>query len=148
VEECDLEAMSVGVVAVSDQVKVLLEASRDARRLEGAIAALEAGMTGYGNGGHPFDELRRRLGQSPGGRYAVVLADGVWADQPAAVRAARLCHAAEIEVIGVGFGSADETFLRDISSGDRGIFTDLGRLSETFSSIAQELGGGRLQRVG
>jgi Mg-chelatase subunit ChlD len=146
VEECDLDAMAVGVAAVSDRVKVLLRASQDARDVERAIASLEAGMTGYGNDAHPFDEIRRVLDRVPGRRYAVVLADGVWSDQPAAVKAAKRCHAAEIEVIGVGFGGADEAFLRDISSGDRGIFTDLARLSETFSSIAQELGGGgRLQ---
>jgi molecular chaperone DnaK len=148
VAECDLGVMAVGAMAVSDAVKVLLPASHEARAVEDAVASLAVGMTGGGNGAHPFDELRRLLERTPGRRIAVVLADGVWSDQKAAVRQARLCHAAEIEVIGVGFGGADEAFLRDISSGDAGIFTDLSRLTETFSSIAQELGGGRLQVAG
>jgi len=148
VEECDLSALAVGVIAVSNEVKVLQQASHEAREVERAIASLTAGMTGYGNSGHPFDEIHRLLGQVAGRRFAVVLADGVWSDQPAAVRQAKRCHAAEIEVIGVGFGGADEDFLRDISTGDRGIFTDLARLADTFGSIAQELAGGHLRRVG
>lgn len=146
VRECDLTSMAVGVMAVSDSTRVLLGASKTSRDIDAAIGALSVGMTGGGNAGHPFEEIHRALHSAPGRRYAVVLADGVWERQPEAVLQARRCHEAQIEVIGVGFGGADESFLRDISTGD-GLFTDLSRLTETFSAIAQELGGSRLQSV-
>ena len=75
----------------------------------------------------------------PGSRIAVVLADGVWANQNLAVAAAKRCHADGIEIVAVGFGAADRQFLKQISSSDESRFTDLRGLSSTFSSIAAEI---------
>ena len=47
-------------------------------------------------------------------------------------------------MVGVGFGGADAAFLREISTSDENsIFTDLSRLVETFSTIAQEITEGK-----
>lgn len=141
---CDISATSVGLISFSDSVHVDAEACQNVKKIERAIDDLECGRTGWGNATDPFDELRGRLGKQSGRRFAIVLADGVWSGQEEAVRKARLCHQEGIEVVGVGFGGADEAFLRDISTSDaNSIFTDLSRLVETFSSIAQELTEGK-----
>jgi len=69
-----------------------------------------------------------------------VLADGVWSNQPRAVRQAQKCHTDGIEIVGIGFGGADRKFLGQISSSDEhSFFTNMNALSATFSTIAQEL---------
>ncbi len=135
---------SVGLISFSDSVHVDVEACQNVKRIERAIDGLECGRTGYGNATDPFDELRRRLSAQACRRFAIVLADGVWSDQREAVRKAVMCHEQGIEVVGVGFGGADAAFLREISTSDENsIFTDLSRLVETFSAIAQEITEGK-----
>jgi hypothetical protein len=121
-------------------VSVDQSATQNGRDIGRAIHSLAIGRTGYGNLGHPFDEIYSRLEQAPGIRYAIVLADGVWVRQDIAIRQAKRCHEAGIEIIAIGFGGADRDFLAKIaSSSEQSFFTDMGRLAETFSTIAQEL---------
>ncbi|WP_272819417.1 VWA domain-containing protein [Scytonema hofmannii] len=104
------------------------------------IDNLQIGRTGIGNSAHPFDEIFQHLDRAKGLRYPIVLTDGVWSDQVKAIRAAKRCHQAGIEIIAVGFGEADSNFLRQISSSENlNFFTNLRDLGETFSWIAQEL---------
>jgi molecular chaperone DnaK (HSP70) len=142
VAQCNLASTSVGLISFSDGVHLDSPACQDQNKLEHAIKGLSIGRTGYGNATDPFDELFKRLEKVAGTRCAVVLADGVWAHQGTAVKRAKRCHAAEIQVIGVGFGAADREFLRQISWPENSVFTDLNSLVETFSTIAQELGSG------
>ncbi len=150
VHNSDLTRCSIGIVAVSDRVRVKLEASQNANELERAIDALAVGETGYGNRADPFDEFRRSLdrrdSRRDGRRFGIVLADGVWMDQSGAIGRAKACHQAEIDIIAIGFGGADEAFLKAIASSEEGSFwTSLDGLVDTFSGIAQvltETGGG------
>lgn len=140
VSQCDLSSTSLGLISFSDSVLVDQSATQNGRDIGRAINSLSIGRTGYGNLGHPFDEIYSRLEQAPGIRYAIVLADGVWVRQDVAIRQARRCHEAGIEIIAIGFGGADRDFLAKIaSSSEQSFFTDMGRLAETFSTIAQEL---------
>jgi molecular chaperone DnaK len=140
VAQCDLTTTSVGLISFSDSVYVDLAATQNASQINRAIQGLTIGKTGYGNAGHPFDEIYTRLKKVKGLRYAIVLADGVWSHQDVAIKAAQRCHAEEIEIIAIGFGGADRNFLAKIaSSSEQSLFTDLSRLSEAFSTIAQEL---------
>jgi electron transfer flavoprotein alpha/beta subunit len=70
-----------------------------------------------------------------------VLADGVWENQRRAIEKARRCKEKHgIEIVAVGFGGADDAFLRAIASSDEvSFFTNLNGLVETFSTIAQVL---------
>jgi molecular chaperone DnaK (HSP70) len=148
-KECDLSNTSIGLIGFSDSVLVELEASQNAKKIGAAIDGMACGRTGYGNGTHPFDELFKRLHTLKGARYGLVLADGVWSYQGKAIKQAKKCHAAEIEIIGIGFGGADRAFLKAISSSDeQSIFTDMNKLTATFSTIAQELTerGGKLRQ--
>ena len=139
-EQTDLANCSLGIIAFSNTVDTKLKACQDARAIERAIEELRVGETGYGNSGQPFDEVHHLLDGVEGNRFAVTLADGVWSSQSAAERSAKRCHEAGIESIAIGFGGADEAFLRRIASSDEAsFFTSLGELVETFSSIAQVL---------
>lgn len=140
VSQCDLTNTSIGLISFSDSVLVELIASQNVKAITKTINGLQCGRTGYGNATHPFDSILQHLQQMSGLRYGLVLADGVWSHQPLAVQRAKACHAAGIEIIGIGFGGADQNFLRQISSSDQhSFFTDMHRLAETFSTIAQEL---------
>lgn len=148
IEQCDLSNTSIGLIGFSDSLRVELDASQNAKKISAAINALEIGRTGIGNGTHPFDEIFKRLHPAKGARYGIVLADGVWSYQDRAIKQAKRCHADEIEIIGIGFGGADEAFLKAISSSDEhSFFTDMSKLTATFSTIAQELTerGGKLR---
>jgi molecular chaperone DnaK len=140
VSECDLTTTSVGLISFSDRVHVEQKATQNINEIVHAIRHLSIGRTGYGNSGHPFSEIFKRLSNTSGVRYAIVLADGVWACQNSAIKEAQRCHAVGIEVIAIGFGQADRSFLAKIaSSSEQSFFTDMNRLVEAFSTIAQEL---------
>jgi hypothetical protein len=75
-----------------------------------------------------------------GARFIIVLTDGVWSYQQVAIDQAKACHHSEIEVIAIGFGGADEAFLRAIATTEKGsFFAKSGELVATFGTIAQEL---------
>jgi molecular chaperone DnaK len=140
VSQVDLSKTSVGLIAFSDSVHVELKASQNATAIGQAIDGLWIGSTGGGNAGHPFDEIHRLLKGRDGHRYALVLADGVWYNQPLAVQQAKRCHKDGIEIIAIGFGSADRRFLDQIaSSTENAFFTSMNSLTQTFSTIAREL---------
>ncbi|MGE4182777.1 MAG: Hsp70 family protein [Limisphaerales bacterium] len=142
----DLSHCSLGVIAFSDTVRTKLEATQSARQIQLAINNLEACETGVSNAAHPFDEVHSLLKSVKGRRFAITLADGVWSDQSQAIERAKACHQANIDVIAIGFGGADQDFLRQIASSDEAsFFTSMSGLVETFSTIAQvltETGGG------
>ncbi|MEO6087690.1 MAG: Hsp70 family protein [Umezawaea sp.] len=138
--QLDLTTTEVGIVSFSDRVSVSLPATHNAADVERAIQQLTVGSTGAGNATDPFDELRQLLSGEPGRKFGVVLADGVWYSQNTAVRRAQECHRDGIEVIAVGFGSADKQFLKKIaSSTEQAMFTDMGQLSTVFGTIAREI---------
>ena len=54
-----------------------------------------------------------------------------------------------IDITGIGFGSADEKFLRDISSGDiDSMLVEQSELTQSFGKIAQEIGGSNTGKHG
>jgi molecular chaperone DnaK (HSP70) len=140
VSQLDLTTTAIGLIAFSDAVRVAQPATNNAHKIDRAIGGLRIGSTGYGNAGHPFDELYQLMSQRPEQRFGVVLADGVWERQDYAVKRAQRCHADGIEIVAIGFGGADEAFLRRIaSSTDQALFTGLGQLTDVFGTIAREL---------
>lgn len=140
VSQLDLTSTAVGLVEFSDGVRVTSPAGQDASEIARAIASLTVGTTGYGNAAHPFDQLFELLRDVQGRRFGIVLADGVWANQPAAISRARRCHEHGIDIVAIGFGSADKAFLDAIASSEAtSVFTDLGGLTSAFGTIAREL---------
>jgi molecular chaperone DnaK len=127
-------------MAVADRTQLVLKACQNAKKIRSAIRSLSVGDVGYGNEADPFVKTKDVLGTEKGQRCAIVLADGVWSHQKRAIERAKACHEAEIDIIGVGFGGADQKFLKAISStDDASFFTGLDGLVETFTTIAQVL---------
>jgi molecular chaperone DnaK len=144
IEECDLSTTSIGLICFSETVHLETTASQNAKQISHAIDGMRIGRTGYGTSAQPFDMLYRLFEKVSGKRYSIILTDGLWENQHYAISQAKKCHGGEIEVIAIGFGEADQNFLRQISSSDENsFFTDLKSLTETFSTIAQELIEGR-----
>jgi molecular chaperone DnaK len=143
VNQMDMKATQVGVIAVSDSSAVVQPLSSDAKKVGSAIDLIGCGQTGYGNAAHPFDDIIASLGRKEGRRFAIILADGEWSYQDSAVTAAKKCHAQNIEIAAIGFGSADEKFLRDSSSSDaNALLVSQSELTTTFGKIAQSMGSG------
>jgi molecular chaperone DnaK len=144
VSNCDLTTTSIGIIGFSDNVFPMLRACQNSRQIINSIRQLK--ISG-GTTAHPLDTIFNNLNDVKGSRYGVILTDGEWFCNNDPIRAAKRCHEAGIDIIAIGFGDAKEDFLRKISSrDDLSFFTDLSRLTETFSTIAQELteGGGQI----
>lgn len=138
--QIDLASASIGLIEFSETVRVSVQASQNAAVISKGIERMSIGRTGWSNFAHPFDTIYNLLAEVDGNRAALVLADGVWMQQGQAIKAAQRCHAAGITIIAVGFGEADREFLHAVSSSDAlSFFTDLNTLTDTFSTIAQEI---------
>ncbi len=130
----------VGVIAVSDRSQVVQSPTGSMTLCKLKINGIQPGQTGGGNLGQPFDDILAKLKHADGRRLALVLADGVWSRQAYAVKRAQLCHQQGIQVTGIGFGSADEKFLQDISCGDyKSMLVEQSELKRSFGKIAQEI---------
>ncbi len=138
-----------GVVAVSDRSIVVMKLGSDMNKCKAAINSIEEEMAGVLNGADPFEDIRRLLRNTDGKRWGIVLADGRWDDQVKAVRRARMCHEEGIDIVGIGFGTADEKFLHDISSGEiESMFVSQDKLVESFGKIAREIGSAAPKKTG
>jgi molecular chaperone DnaK (HSP70) len=136
VEESDLSSTSIGLISFSDDAILESPLTQNAREL---IATAERWDTIGGTSAHPFDVAREQL-PADGPRYVVALTDGQWFHQEVTAAGARTCKERGIEVIAIGFGDADEAFLRRIATcEENALFTDAGGLASAFGDIAQVL---------
>ena len=143
-KKIDLSHSSVGVVAFSDRVDELVAPCQDGRRIRRALDQLpdivSEGRCGFGNEAIPFQRLLTKAPRDGEPCFIVLLTDGIWDHQPEAIDYAARCHQAGLEVVAMGFGGANQAFLKAIATSDEAaIFTDLSRLGECFSRIAQVL---------
>ena len=146
--KCNLSYTSLGLISFSNEVLVNLEATSDLKDILKGIHNLTVGRTGWGNGGQPFTEIAKRLQESSAIGYAIVLTDGRWHFWREAIKEAKLCHNAGIEVLSIGFGEAMPSFLSSIaSSSEQGKFVDMQKLTETYSTIAQEINQEAIRRT-
>jgi hypothetical protein len=172
VNEMDLNHSSIGLMIVSDSVKMLCHPTQDGKKIREKIALFKCVSVdvnnptemasfdyaffnanfhifqevGGGNEAQPFTDARKFFSNVDGIKFMLVLADGVWDNQSYAVAEAKKCHADEIEVAALGFGGADSEFLRDIAScEENAIFTNMNQLGESFSKIAQVITEGKTE---
>ena len=145
VEQMDQSCTRIGLIPFADRTRCEASPTGDFRKIVKLIDRLSIGQQyGYCNAAHPFDvglkELHRHGADV---RYLVVLTDGAWSCQEAAIRAAKRCHKEGIEVMALGFGSANYSFLKQIASTDEfASITDLSELGGSFSKIAQAIEDG------
>lgn len=138
----DFSFTRMSILAVSDRTAKLCELSSDEQECLRATNSITCGSTGYGNADHPFGMIESMLEQEDGRRFAIILADGVWSNQERAVSASKDCNIIGIETAAIGFGSADQNFLKAISSEDaNALFVQQSELSSAFGSIAQSIAG-------
>lgn len=141
--------VQIGAIAVSDESKIVQPLTGNLSKCKSSIRSITSCMTGVCNDGHPFNDIKSMLSSEKGRRIGIVLADGMWSYQDQAVAAAHSCHRLGIDITGIGFGSADQKFLKDISSGDvQAMLVDQSELTQSFGKIAQEIGGGSNAKKG
>ena len=148
VRQMDSDYTRIGIMAFADNTKVILQPTDDFKAVHNTISRLESVDVGICNDAEPFTSAYSVLN---GGfmkkdsdiKYIVVLTDGCWNNTSNAINAAKKCHKAGIEVMALGFGSADHAFLKKIASTDEfASVTDLSNLGGSFSKIAQAIGEG------
>lgn len=145
VDQMDCSYTRIGLIPFADRAGCESSPTNDFRKIKRMIGKLDIGdHYGYGNSAHPFDlgykELQKR---SADVKYIVVLTDGMWGCCDAAIAAAKKCHKAGIEVMALGFGTADHAFLKKIASTDEfASITELSELGGSFSKIARAIGEG------
>lgn len=145
VDEMDSDYVRIGVIPFANNVECELRPTDNYSSVKRVIDKLEIGEKyGYGNSAHPFDKAYSYLTKSKAEiKYIIVLTDGVWSYTDNAIAAAKKCHKAEIEVMALGFGTADYNFLKKIASTDEfASLTELADLGGSFSKIAQTIGEG------
>ena len=136
--------VKIGLIAVSDHSKIVCSLTNNLSKCQSAVYSITCCLTGCGNCAHPFNDIKNMLYCEKGKKIGIVLADGVWCYQDRAIAAAQECHYNDIDIIGVGFGEADEKFLKAISSGDiKSMLVDQNELTQSFGKIAQEISGGK-----
>ncbi|KKH51321.1 Hsp70 family protein, partial [Methanosarcina mazei] len=138
----------IGIVVFANKVKCVLPLSGDFKDVDNIISKLSAINVGIGNSAEPFTtaltlfkgELLKNESEI---RYIIVLTDGEWYHKEQAINAAKECHRSGIEVMALGFGTADYKFLKKIASTDEfASLTSLAELSGSFSKIAQAISEG------
>lgn len=133
VNKLNLETSSISIVGFTDSVVEYCSLSRDIKVIDKAIKKMSA----RGGTNSPLEFCYKKLKYSEDKPIVVVLTDGEWFDQKDAIATSDRCKDAGIDIIAIGFGHADEKFLRRIST--ISVMTDLENLVESFSTIAQEL---------
>jgi uncharacterized protein YegL len=144
VEQLDLSNASIALMPFADRVKVNQDLTGNANELQRGIKDWQRmfnnDTVGCGNDAQPFDEALALLRKQDDPRFIIVLTDGVWSYQNAAIASAKKCKDAGIEIIAIGFGRADRVFLQKIATSDENaLLTNMGDLVASFGKIAQEL---------
>lgn len=148
VNQMDSEYTRIGIIAFADNTKVILQPTNDFKAVHNTISRLKSVDVGICNDAEPFTSAYgvlngRFMKKESDIKYIVVLTDGCWNNTSTAISAAKKCHKAGIEVMALGFGSADHAFLKKIASTDEfASITDLSDLGGSFSKIAQAIGEG------
>ena len=140
VDQMDSEFIKIGIVAFADSTKCILSPTDDFKAVKKTIDTLNIVNVGGSNSAEPFGLSRSAL-KNGEVCYLVVLTDGCWSNQGAAVAEAKKCHKDGIEVIALGFGTANQKFLTEIASVEEfATLTSLTELGNSFSKIAQAIG--------
>lgn len=149
--ELNFDTTRIAMIGVANKVGVLQALTNNRKTFENALQmlddAIENGLLGYSNKAQPFIELYNLVNRGKAERKAIgiVLADGVWDKQAVAdsYKYSKICHDKGIEIVALGFGTANEKFLKDISSlKDLSALRNLNQLTENFSKIARVVGTG------
>lgn len=138
----DLTNASVGIVAFSNTEKELCPLTQNSKKINNGIKDIQVAYSKWGSGtsGKPLDLCYDILRSRKGLRYIVVLTDGVWTKKQEAIDRSRICRQEGIEIIAIGLGSVNRSFLEAIATSTENAFlTDINSLVSSFGNIAQVL---------
>jgi molecular chaperone DnaK len=136
VNSSDLTHTSVGLIAFNDSASVVVKATQDGNQLSRGADSLSIAGGTY----EPLTFVHGKLKDEKNPRYCVVLTDGQWGGQDKAIKTAKEMHLEGIEIIAVGFGSANVDFLRRIATSEEsGFLISSSDIGSAFENIAQEL---------
>ncbi len=133
VSKIDLRSSEISIIGFESRVHVMCYLSHDEHEISRAIDKL----SDKGGTNSPLDHCYNTLRNSNNKPVIVLLTDGEWFDQDKALITAQTCKNAGIDIIAVGFGSADKRFLEKIATVS--MMTDINSLVDSFSTIATEL---------
>lgn len=139
--QMDSQNTKIGVVAFADRSKVMIKPTEHFQEVLEVIDGLSIDeILGYGTSAEPFSLSKYQFEESDI-KYIVILTDGVWYNSDIAIKEAKQCHKNSIEVMALGFGTANYDFLKQIASTEEfASLTNLSGLTSSFSKIAQEIG--------
>lgn len=138
----NMQTTQIAVVAFADRTKKVCDLTNLPSKLTSAVDKIRSYSLncGVGTSAIPFQKALEMLQSQTGKRFIVALTDGQWYDETKAVKHAQKCKDAGIEIVAIGFGDADKAFLKKIASSDENaLFSNLSRLVEDFSTIAQTI---------
>ena len=142
-ELLDMQRTRIAIVPFATRAQVSQQLTDSRSSIMNAIARIQKEGTQFGYatyGLSPFHKAFDMLQPQTGKRFIVALTDGQWYDETKAVKHAQRCKDAGIEIVAIGFGDADKAFLQKIASSDENaLFSNLSRLVEDFSTIAQTI---------
>lgn len=144
VDQMQLCNGKIGVIPFSDKAVCEIKPTHDSKKVKAVVEELSiCPKYGIGNSANPFKIAMKHMSTARSTqRYIVVLTDGLWAHSKQAVSDALSCRKDGVEIIAMGFGSADGRFLEEIASQKEfATLTELSHIGATFSHIAQVIGG-------
>ena len=139
--EISQSGMRIGVLLFADRTHLLSDPTDDYIQLMKKISSIQIGQNGVGGGNstNPFVDAMF-LSE---GDFLVVLTDGYWCHQDIAHERSEILKGKGVDIIALGFGGADESFLKKIASVEElASMTDLSKLSDSFGKIAQVIQSG------
>ena len=109
-----------------------------------ASAIKKVTSNAYGGTDEPLSFMLKHFGTLDQKNYIIVLTDGEWCGESAAISASKELKRKGIEIVAVGIGDANEAFLKKIaSSSEAALKTDVNSMTGSFSSIAQAITEGK-----
>ncbi len=140
VSNLNLANTKVAILDFADKSRWACNFTNDAYTLKRTIDSLDVdGPCGICNAETPLRNRGNDFRNSQAAKIIVVLTDGIWQDQNTEIRAAQNLKDKGIQIYAVGFGGADEGFLRQIASEKGARKIDLSKLSSTFKEIASSI---------
>ncbi len=142
VREFEDSNIKIGIVAFADRTEIICKPTDNYSKVQKSISSLGCNIkgAGYGTSANPMPLIYKEL-QSFSRYdfvYTIILTDGYWSSQSAAVDTKKKFVKSGFEIIGMGFGEADIRFLRKLSTREElAKVDDIKSLNENLSSIAR-----------
>ncbi len=119
-DQFDLARINIGIAGFANKSKIWLEATSDRNEIMKAIDTIDQCWLGYGTTAEPLSVILPKIKRYryAGFRYVVVLTDGGWYDgaDKKALKIREEYVRRDIEIVGLGFGTADYNFLKKLST--------------------------------